>query len=88
MKRRIGILSVLVFALFTLNQSNSMAGSTLNSGSATSSYSCEWECSVGVGSCQRTCDDEYNLNPYPNPRWLMECYEFCRWQGETCTWNC
>lgn len=77
MKRRIIILSVLVLSLFTFTQSNSEA----------SSYSC-WECAANGEACIRGCDDEYATFPSPNPRWLMQCYDFCRWQEETCNWNC
>lgn len=76
MKRRITILGVLVLSLITFTQSNSVA----------SSYSC-WECFQNAQGCYIACDTEYQEGP-PNPRWLQECYDFCRWQEETCNWNC
>ena len=88
MKRRIIVLCVMVLSVFALTQSNSVARSASNSDSIATSDSCEWECTVNAEACYRQCDMEYEGSPTPNPWWLMQCYDFCRWQEETCYWTC
>lgn len=75
MKRRILVLSVLLFALFAFSQPASVA---------TSACDCWCSCSWESNACYDRCDQDYP----DQPRRRMDCYDECFWGYETCTWMC